>query len=84
MTGTPAVSRTEICLFSDECLATPCLNEGVCQKKAGVVTCLCPNDYEGHKCQDKKTSDASRLHIKYLETMMSILLISKFNLIYMY
>lgn len=35
----------------DECLANPCLNNGVCYDNYGGYICHCPNGFEGQNCE---------------------------------
>lgn len=40
----------------DECLSSPCENGGQCTQTAfpGNYTCDCPDEYEGHNCEELK------------------------------
>ncbi|MEQ2196995.1 hypothetical protein XENOCAPTIV_020460, partial [Xenoophorus captivus] len=35
----------------DNCLVFSCVNGGVCEETAGIITCSCPPGYKGTRCQ---------------------------------
>ena len=37
----------------DNCLSTPCLNEGSCENAPNAFQCVCPHGYSGPVCEDK-------------------------------
>jgi len=42
------------CDIVDECLSTPCQNEGTCIDASSTYVCVCPAGYEGDNCQHDK------------------------------
>ena len=35
----------------NDCRSSPCNNGGTCRDQMGVFTCLCPNGFEGYRCE---------------------------------
>ena len=50
----------------DECLSYPCQNGGTCEQteEHGNYTCTCPDEFEGHNCQELKIKTCNEFPCK--------------------